>query len=264
MLGQQKQHSPDTHHTKHVNSTDMAKYFPKVTGVDFSRLQIHDVGKYSITRPADADNVLQTLLTFIDVTSCALDGSKRHPLSIIDATACVGGDTISFASAFDKVVSVEKDPNTFDLLKNNLEAYKLLPDKVLPINADFVELLKHNALPFAVDIIYMDPPWNPPGQPWHSKLKNLMLYLSGMPVYDVVHLAMHNTPAHTIAVKVPYNFDFHTFVKKLSDTILMVHSVSSFYIIFCSLRYNILHKKKPMYLLPQPPKTLSPKRSRPP
>jgi 16S rRNA G966 N2-methylase RsmD len=218
-----------------AHAVEMTKYFPTVPGVNLGNLKIHEVGKYSVTRPRDADDVLQTLLKFIDMSSCPAPKERKHTLSIIDATACVGGDTISFASAFQKVISVEKDPNTFELLKNNIGVYKLLHDKVLPINADFVELLKHEALPFPVDIIYMDPPWNPEGQPWHSGLKKLMLKLSDMPVYDVVRLAMRNTPARTVAVKVPQNFDFRTFVKKLSDVLLMVHSVSSFYIIFCSL-----------------------------
>jgi 16S rRNA G966 N2-methylase RsmD len=209
----------------------MKKYFPEWNGVALERLQIHKVGMYSVTQPRDAEDVMNTLLYFIKRTSCDKIGDD---ITVIDATACVGGDTLSFASKFSKVVSIEKDTETFNMLKNNLMVYNIPETKVLPINADFVELLKNDALPFAVDIIYMDPPWNPPGQPWHSKLEKIMLYLSNMAAHDVVKLALRKTKATTIAVKVPFNFDFRTFVKNMNDTVLMIHSVSSFYIIFCA------------------------------
>lgn len=210
---------------------DVLEYFPAREGVDMSKLMIHCVAKYSISKPTDAAGILAVMKEFLDLTfRCA--SQEHRPINIMDATACVGGDTISFAEYFPKVIAVEKDEKTFRMLENNLDVYRL-KDRVLPIHADFVELLRGNNIPASVDAVYIDPPWNPPGQPWHSKLKNLMLSLSNVPIHTVVHDIIKKTHIRTVVLKVPFNFDFRAFLTKIPRMMVMTHRVSSFFIVMC-------------------------------
>ncbi len=219
---------------------EMAKYFPcsdDVT-VDWNQLRIHDVGKYSISRPDDAEDILRTIVNVMNMIS---GGSFRpDAATIVDGTACVGGDSISFARVFKKVTSVERDPDTFRLLANNLGVYGLLNTKVHPINADLMTMLSDAAsIAYNCDVLYMDPPWNRPGQPWHSQLKTLMLYLGATPIDQVVQNVLANSDLnrrkkpHMIVVKCPGNFDLRRFVKALPDVAVIVHPVKSFLVLMC-------------------------------
>lgn len=217
---------------------EMAKYFPcrEDAQLQWDQLRIHDVGKYSISRPEDADEILRTILNVMQQVS----GGTFRPeaATIIDGTACVGGDSISFAQVFKHVMSVERDPQTFQLLTNNLKVYGLSKTKVTPVNTDVLTLLSSSAA-MKCDVLYMDPPWNRPGQPWHSTLKTLMLYLGDTPIDQVVKNVMsssdgnrHKKP-HLIVVKCPGNFDVRRFMRTLSDVAIIAHRVKTFLILIC-------------------------------
>jgi 16S rRNA G966 N2-methylase RsmD len=205
----------------------MKHYFPEEPGVKFDNLLINSIGKYSISRPLHSEDICNAILMFVKLFS----STKEKDLSIIDATASVGGDSISFAKYFGRVISVEKHPSTFKMLNNNLRVYGF--DKtVKTINADFIDIIDRGSI--KSDIIYMDPPWNPVGQPWHTKLENLMLYLSRQPVYSIVNNIFAKTKVHIIVIKVPSNFDFAKFMKNTRDIIISIHKVSTYFIILCS------------------------------
>lgn len=81
-------------------------YFPTQAGVDMKRLMIHSVGRYSVSKPKDAASILETVVMFVKLLKGA--GTDTHKLRLLDGTACVGADTISFASAFGKVMLWKK------------------------------------------------------------------------------------------------------------------------------------------------------------
>jgi 16S rRNA G966 N2-methylase RsmD len=204
--------------------SDKRKYFPEETSVDMDKLQINAVGEYSITCPYAANLVSSHILKVLAQQKS--DETRKNKGVIIDATACVGGDSISFAKHFSKVISVEKDKTRFEMLSNNVKVYNL-DKKVLPINADFIELLtKSDALPQEIDMVYIDPPWNPPGQRWHTKIKQLMLYMSEIPIYKVVESVIEKLKPRIVVLKVPNNFDMHAFMWNSLDKMVSVHHVT--------------------------------------
>jgi hypothetical protein len=72
---------------------------------------------------------------------------------VLDAFACIGGNTIAFAEKF-QTISNEINKNRFAMLKNNLFLFSLNAELY---NQDIIDLLK-NELTF--NIIFLDPPWS--------------------------------------------------------------------------------------------------------
>jgi hypothetical protein len=164
-----------------------------------SKIQIDVEAAYSVTEMDLANQTSKYILTLI---------SKRGFLTITDATACIGGNTISFSNYFAYVNSVEIDPTRAEFLRNNLKL--LCPDcnvKIFVANYNdkyIQERLKQ-------DVVFIDPPW---GSNYFEK-ETLSLSLSNKPLVEVCRDLLGKTSL--IVIKVPYNFDFETFQKRGSE-----------------------------------------------
>ena len=71
-----------------------------------------DVSAFSITASHFADQISELILKQEGVTK---------NMSIVDATACVGGNSISFGKYFRNVEAIELDFNRASFLKHNME-----------------------------------------------------------------------------------------------------------------------------------------------
>jgi len=178
--------------------------FPPID--NYQNLMISTEGLYSITSYKYADKMTD----IID----KLYGSN---ITIVDATANVGGNTISFSKKFSRVISIEKNKNTFLMLKNNVKAYGLEKKNKL-LNGDCVKIIPK--LNEKIDIIFIDPPW---GGKSYTKFKFLYLLLSGINIVDIVKLFYSYTK--TFAIKVPFNFNFSHFFRKLDYPRFEVHKI---------------------------------------
>jgi hypothetical protein len=156
-------------------------------------------GEYSVTKSVEAKMIVDTIM---DVTT-------RYDIdndAIVDATACCGGDTMSFAKAFPYVTAVELKRDNFNQLRRNVgmrRGVRLLHD-------DFTLCYER----FSAPIAYIDAPW---GGPDYYKASSLMLNLSGIPLDEFVVSMLRNSTFKVIALKVPINFAFDRFY----DTIKM-------------------------------------------
>ncbi|CAN0197835.1 unnamed protein product, partial [Hapterophycus canaliculatus] len=115
--------------------------------------------------------------------------------AVIDGTACVGGNAISFVSAFDEVWAVEIDPDRFDLLKGNVKksiARSAHKEKTVRFfNADFLDVLESERYEIAAKrpVVFVDPPWG--GEEYKKKVRSFAmqglvdLVLSDLPMVEV-------------------------------------------------------------------------------
>ena len=130
----------------------IGRIFPRLENItDISKLRIDKVGEYSISIPEDAQKTSKIILQIIN----------NNDIIITDATAGVGGNSISFADNFKLVNSIELDPNRFEYLKNNLSIYKLKNIKLY--NSDFLQIISL----LKQDVVFIDPPWG--GKDYKSK-----------------------------------------------------------------------------------------------
>lgn len=172
----------------------MEKFFPKLGKADLSKLRITPEGEYSVSRPKEAKQILDLVLSHIRP-------HKARDLTVLDLTSNVGGDTIHFATKFQKVIGLEWNPDNFKVLKHNLSVYGL--QNVEIHNTDSSKSFSK----YKADIVIMDPPW---GGPDYKEKKNLNLFLGDTNVLDLLtKLATKKgwKPKFVVA-KVPFNFNF--------------------------------------------------------
>ena len=169
----------------------MEDLFPRKEGLDYSRLQTTSEGSYSITRRRDAERIMNVLRNVFPTIK---------QLTITDATACIGGDTLNFATQFAHVHSIEIKDDNFRALCNNVETYGF--QNVTLHHADSTVLFNWNT-----HVLYIDPPWGGKDYRKHEKLD---LYLSEKRLDTWLEeiLLRRNRPNH-IVIKLPVNYNFN-------------------------------------------------------
>ena len=126
---------------------------------------------------------------------------------VVDATACVGGNALSFAKRFARVVAIENDAGRCALLRHN--AAVLGREAVLEVHeGDCVELVPQLQLGQggARDsfVVFLDPPW---GGLSYKDQEVCELFLSDVPLSAVITNFLALPGCAWCVVKVPFNFD---------------------------------------------------------
>ena len=165
-------------------------YFPKVKDVNLSELKISNVGKYSISKPKDAIDINNIICSYFP---------KSAKLTITDACANNGGNTISFGLTFYKVNSVEINKPDYDILEHNVKTYKLKNVKL--IHGDYLI----HMLNLKQDVVFIDAPW---GGPLYYKETNIDLFLGNQNIIDIVKKLYKNKSFKLCVLKVPKNYHY--------------------------------------------------------
>ena len=175
------------------------------------KLLITNIGKYSITKPLQGKWIKSILIDFFKVKKL-----NTKFLSIIDANAGIGGDTIYFSKYFKNVYSIEKNNIHFDVLTNNIKALHL--KNVDLYEGNFMNIInnKDNNLLNNKNILYMDPPW---GGPEYKKQKYIDLDIElNEPNEKKLNIVINELFPHfnVIFLKAPINIiiDKSTFLYK--------------------------------------------------
>lgn len=172
------------------------------------KFMINKEAKYSISRPYEA----QQITNFICDKCSKYTRDSPKDLIITDATACVGGDTISFANAFLHVLSIEMNNNNIKLLEENIKIHN--KKNITIIQDDYTKIWKN----LLQDIIYIDAPWN--GISYKTK-KDVDLFLSNIPLYELVDSILNYVKLIGIFLKVPLNLNMTHYQKYLKDSIII-------------------------------------------
>jgi 23S rRNA U2552 (ribose-2'-O)-methylase RlmE/FtsJ len=197
---------------------DRLKYFFPPTK-NFNKLQMSTISDYSVTPFYDADMISKIISKIM----------KTNDLIITDATANVGGNTLSFLKHFKKVNSIELTKTHYEMLKNNINVYGLQNKSVL-YNSDYLEI--KNKL--SQDVIFMDLPWN---GPVYKELDKMDLYLGGTNMINIVNDLKNS--AKLIIAKVPKNYNYDTFFRESFTKEFYVHHFK---------KYNVLFVKQHLFV----------------
>lgn len=215
----------DTVATRH----EWLTYFPYADNVRFHELRISRAGRYMITRPEHAALITSTIVD----TARLLGLGEAAGLTIVDGTACVGGNTLDFARHFAHTVAVERDGDHCEALRNNLEVYgyNIGDDpgaKVQVVHGDYMRVLRD--LP--ADCVMLDPPWCESAGVWYTRRREVQLYLSDTPLHGVVDAIFTHTATRLVALKVPYNFSVSNFARKVgADLLLRLTRVHTYFLL---------------------------------
>ena len=167
------------------------------------------VGSYSFTEKRVADSMTDIL---VQVTKIHLDRWSTDT-AIVDCTAGVGGNTMSFANAFQNVLSVEINKQRSSYLAHNVSSRGIANVQVF--NSNVLHLL-HTDMFKNVHVFFIDPPWG--GTSYRYKRK-VDLFISGVGLCGVVkRLCKYATMDRILGIKVPYNFEFGEFQGKIQPS----------------------------------------------
>ena len=108
---------------------------------DNLKYRFSDVSLFSTTPHDQSSYTVELISQFVD----------KNTKSILDSSACIGGNTIQFSSFFKDIYAVELYSKHVELLKHNLSLK----------NISNVNVIKDNILNVDIntDIIFYDPPW---------------------------------------------------------------------------------------------------------
>jgi len=152
------------------------------------KIKIDIVGKYSITMP-DKSKVISNLI---------LKHIGSNDITVTDAMACIGGDTLSFAKEFKKINAVELDPIRFEYLKHNMDLFEC--KNIDFYNDDYLNIMKK----LNQDVIYIDPPW---GGPDYKNKKSLRLSIGETKLETLCDQIIEQKLCKLLVLKLPYNYD---------------------------------------------------------
>jgi len=177
------------------------KLFPWKYGVQRSNLKMSYECISYVTVFRDSAKIIQHM-------SEHMANYKKNikEVSIIDANACVGCDTVSFCDAFSIVIPIEINKERYGDLLHNLNIYNIA--NAYPINGNCLE--KIDDININIDIIYFDPPW---GGSDYKLEKKINIKLNNLELYEIVEKYINKTKL--IVFKLPKNFDYDIFTDKL-------------------------------------------------
>ena len=146
---------------------------------------------------------------------------------ITDATAGVGGDTLSFGLNFGHVHAIEIDELRYDYLVNNINVYNL--KNITPYHDDCKDVIN------SIDnhhVVFMDPPWGGRSYKKHEKLK---LTLGNKSIEDYCNTIFDSNktkhPPKLIVLKLPTNYDLVYLYKNIKCDKIILHELKKMYIV---------------------------------
>jgi len=125
-------------------------FFPDMAN---KNIMMDDVAKYSITLPEKADMISEIIKKNYHLNYQTDDMTQ---LTITDAMACVGGNTLSFAKTFKTVNANEINITRYQYLVNNMKEYNM--ENISFYNGNYLNLINK----LKQHIVFVDPPWGGP------------------------------------------------------------------------------------------------------
>ena len=178
---------------------------------EINELKFDTEGLYSLTKPLQADYISDL------IKNTYISNYHNKDIIITDATAGVGGNSISFAEHFTKVNCIEINEYRFNCLKENLKKFNLY--NTVLYHDNFINLF----FKLESDIVFIDPPW---GGPNYKYKHNLRLKLSNIYLEDLCLMLKNNK---MIVLKLPLNYQLDYFKKYFN---LKIKKLKNMYIIF--------------------------------
>jgi len=175
-----------------------------------SRIQVDDVALYSITEGSQAKIITEEILIELKRVEEEMGGGVVVPRTITDATACVGGNTISFANEFENVNAVEIDISRSKMLDANIRLLGLSDSVSVYAGHDYRNIM----MELEQSAIFIDPPWGGIG---YKDVSCLDMFLGETDVVYIIRDLILKRRALVIAMKVPVNYNSRRLFGVLDD-----------------------------------------------
>lgn len=198
-----------------LENINLEKYFSK-NDIELSekinlKLQITDKGLYSISKFSDAEWISEKIIDFLKYNNL-----NNKNITIIDATAGIGGNTINFSKYFNNIISVEINKTHYDVLNNNIKALSI--NNVETYFNNFLNIL--DILIKKTNIFFFDPPW---GGKSYKNYNYYNLKIGKLQLYDILNILFNNGFKYVI-LKAPFNLNLSILHNKILYKNFIVHN----------------------------------------
>jgi tRNA/tmRNA/rRNA uracil-C5-methylase (TrmA/RlmC/RlmD family) len=176
--------------------------FPEISNKSFDDIKIDTESYNFVTQKNEADKISKIIVDKLN---------NNNINKIIDITAGVGGNVLSFSKYFNHVYAVEIDRLRSSYLENNCKLYNC--NNVTIINEDSYNIIC-NKLITDISAVFFDPPW---GGKNYKNIKNLRLKLNNTNIEDIckiIYQQLNNVSIVTL--KLPHNYDIKFLENELS------------------------------------------------
>lgn len=212
------------------NINIMAKIFPYINDKDrLGKLKIDTESLKYISLKEDANNISMIIMQHLGEI-----GIEPSDAKITDATAGVGGNTLSFAMNFDHVIAIEIDKMRADYLINNAAVYDL--DNIT-VHADDCNNVLYGIN--KQDVVFFDPPW---GGVDYKKEKKLRLELCNRPIEELCMRLFDEKITKSlpsiIVLKLPTNYDLKYLYDMIDGHTIFLHKLPKMHIIIIQRLYS--------------------------
>lgn len=160
------------------------KLFPHLSYETRAKMRVGARAAYSMTDQLTADQMTETMALIASALwRIEPDKTKILPLTVTDATACCGGNSLSFLSRFKRVVAVELDEDIYsDLSHNLIFVLGFSCDRLTLHCADYLDI----GFSLRQHCVFIDPPWCAHSGPGYDKSTNVLcMKLGSMAVTDI-------------------------------------------------------------------------------
>jgi tRNA/tmRNA/rRNA uracil-C5-methylase (TrmA/RlmC/RlmD family) len=179
------------------------KLFPWKQGVNRNNLHIDYECVSYITLPRDSEKIVKLISEKMEKYK------KKEDITIVDSTACVGGDTISFCHNFGIVIPIEIDSNRYKDLLHNINLYNI--QNAFPINGNCLEKIPE--IEINIDVIFIDPPWGGSDYKLQDKLDIKMDDKD----LDQIITSLFIKNVKLVVLKLPKNYNYENLIPKLKS-----------------------------------------------
>ena len=184
------------------------RLFPHLSPQQRALLRLDETAAFSVSHQDSAARITRWIRQFCPEAK-----------TVTDATACAGGNALSFAAHFERVQAVEQHKGRFEDLRHNLQV--LGCDRVCrAIHADYLGQM----LALEQDVVFCDAPW---GGPEYAQKEAVALFLGQTNVADVCKTLYEKKRCRLTVLKVPHNFDVPGLVTRLFGSSSLSSSPSS-------------------------------------
>jgi 16S rRNA G966 N2-methylase RsmD len=166
-----------------------------IFGVDKETLiRYTNVSIFSITPKDQSEFIASLLLSFFKST-------ELKNMTLLDGSACIGGNSWTFAKLVKKVISNEISKISSKILKHNMKVLRI--NNIAVMNKNIVKLAENDKS----DIAFFDPPW---GGVDYKKSSKISLYYSyggkNVELSDLIR--SYFARRKLIIIKLPTNYNF--------------------------------------------------------
>lgn len=203
--------------TNTVKVSSYYKIFPYLKNKNkLLQLKIDDDSLHFISTKYTAGQITSIIINYLKYIKKSVED-----VTVIDATAGVGGNSISFGMNFSFVYAIELEKLRCKYLKNNIDVYDL--NNVKPLQGDCIEVLKKINIQ---DVVFIDPPWGGKDYKLHKKLR---LSLSDKTIEQFCNELFHSDEyicnPEIVVLKLPNNYDIHYLYTHIKESKIYIHKL---------------------------------------